>query len=594
MDQIDVPIQFTLPADLDWDTESKQVAALVQSWSTAKAERRPGPVSSWFPAPPNTPPSAVTRDLVVWAKVPAAAPDHAALPRILVTRHSEVCGQLVLVIRPDNPWQRLAATATPPSVDGLVALADMPADLVVYVAAPTPDALAALVCHRSTGEIQSSWHQAQATKALGRLASDPSKYAALAKTLHVHRLTAELDLHVDTSRADLTLIGLQYNTVAYRPVPEHEVAQFSAVFGLRSMPWTTFDSIDAAWSEFCVRGAPETGTCPVILRTPKTTYQSAWTVVHGMYAAWRAIVAREHLTRSRFPRAHADHWLVRAFRAWFNESAPASATDLATLVAAFLASIDMAPSDLPTAAAGADRTVLIPVAVPGSGKTTLARALTQLAPSSIAVIQNDLVGPRSRRGGSFSASVTASLAQFPIVFADRNNHLRDQRITLAQDVRTVYPAARMLYLVWPVARADRDRIVRALTARITRRGESHPTLSSKRVGPRLGSIVANFVNSRDEVDRAEIGEVATGIDWDALGVEKRVGAAAVFCDVFAAPERNLMAAWRGIVRYADAARGWDDDGEMTENEAKEVVAWVMQWEEHLAEQERVAAAAGGS
>ncbi|KAJ3370018.1 hypothetical protein GGF31_004869 [Allomyces arbusculus] len=582
-------VQLTTPADLDWDHESKQVAALVQSWSTAKAERRPGPTSCWFPALPNAPPSAVTRDLVVWAKIPPAAADHAMLPRILVMQHSEVYGQHVLVIRPDNPWPKLAATATPPSVSGPIALADMPAELVVYVAAPKPDALVVLACHHSTGEILSPWHQTQATNALNRLVSDANKYAALAQTLHVHRLTAALELNADTSRADLTLIGLQYNTVAYRPVPAQEVAQLSTYFGLRSLSWATFDSVEAAWPEFCARAAPETGACPVVLRTPTVTYQSTWTVVHGMYAAWRAIVARQFQVRSRFPRAHADHWLVHAFRAWFDESVPGGTTDLATLAPAFLAFIDLPASDLPFAAAGSDRTVIVPVAVPGSGKTTIARALTQLAPSSIAVIQNDLVGPRSRRGGSFSASVTASLAQYPIVFADRNNHLRNQRITLAQDVRSVYPAARMLYLVWPVVRADRDRIVRALTARITQRGESHPTLSSKRVGPRLGSIVANFVNSRDEVDRAEIGEVATGIDWDVLGVEKKVGAAAVFCDVFAPPEKNLMAAWRGIVRYADAARWWDDEGELTEAEAKEVVAWVMQWEENLAEQEKMAA-----
>ena len=130
-----------------------------------------------------------------------------------------------------------------------------------------------------------------------------------------------------------------------------------------------------------------------------------------------------------------------------------------------------------------EKTLIVPIAVPGSGKTALAVALTNLF-GDWAHIQSDDVQTK-RTGPTFLRNVEKSLREKNVVIADRNNHLEKHREEFVDIVRRISgiqkngergPRVRVVALVWRVDELPTGDVHNLLAERIVGRGDRHQCL----------------------------------------------------------------------------------------------------------------------
>ncbi|KAI0250856.1 RNA ligase-domain-containing protein [Lactifluus subvellereus] len=95
------------------------------------------------------------------------------------------------------------------------------------------------------------------------------------------------------------------------------------------------------------------------------------------------------------------------------------------------------------------KTIIMPVAVPGVGKTTISVALADLF--HFGHTQSDDVRAK-KRGPPFVQNVKRLLRDHEVVIADKNNHLRKHREDLRDAVRGMRPPVRLLALNWSLDR----------------------------------------------------------------------------------------------------------------------------------------------
>lgn len=178
--------------------------------------------------------------------------------------------------------------------------------------------------------------------------------------------------------------------------------------------------------------------------------------------------------------------------------------------------------------------VIVPVAIPGSGKTTLARALLYLFPKW-GHFQNDLVsgkGPKAKILNQQCVDFLANLSEDPdagkVVIVDRNNHLLSQRNELMTDLKALFDkkqaaegksTSEFVYICLnfapltlkekgsPANKELWDSTRKLNLNRIFDRGDSHPTIraatkDSKKVHMIMGMFLKNFekVDSVKEPD----------------------------------------------------------------------------------------------
>lgn len=82
--------------------------------------------------------------------------------------------------------------------------------------------------------------------------------------------------------------------------------------------------------------------------------------------------------------------------------------------------------------------LIFPVSIIGSGKTTLARILSNICPLSYCHIQSDNM-PRKFAAKHFLNQVLKGFEGHQVVFADKNNHLEIHREKLTQAFVQRYP-----------------------------------------------------------------------------------------------------------------------------------------------------------
>ncbi|WFD34158.1 RNA ligase (ATP) [Malassezia cuniculi] len=130
-----------------------------------------------------------------------------------------------------------------------------------------------------------------------------------------------------------------------------------------------------------------------------------------------------------------------------------------------------------------EKTLIVPIAVPGTGKTALAVALHRLFPAW-AHVQSDDVQTK-RTGPTFLRNVESALRDKTVVIADRNNHLEQHREEFVDIVRRVSgpqrggglgPRVRLVALFWRVDELPTADIHELLAQRIVDRGERHQCL----------------------------------------------------------------------------------------------------------------------
>ena len=122
--------------------------------------------------------------------------------------------------------------------------------------------------------------------------------------------------------------------------------------------------------------------------------------------------------------------------------------------------------------------VLAPIATIGCGKTTVAIALTKLY--DWGHIQNDNITGQRGRPLQFVTQVTHSMAQHPVVIADRNNHQTRERDQLIRDVSKVVPETRFVALHYVHdPKSQKSAAIRRITQeRVLSRGDNHQTIQA--------------------------------------------------------------------------------------------------------------------
>ncbi|KAI4164088.1 MAG: hypothetical protein LQ342_002324 [Letrouitia transgressa] len=145
--------------------------------------------------------------------------------------------------------------------------------------------------------------------------------------------------------------------------------------------------------------------------------------------------------------------------------------------------------------------ILVPIASIGCGKTTVAIALTKLF--EWGHVQNDNITGKQNRPKQFATQVCNSLAAYPAMIADRNNHQKRERKQLIEDVRSVIPDAHFVALHYVHdPKPEMLPMIRKVTQqRVLERGDNHQTIQagSKSQDLIIG-IMEGFLHRFEPVD----------------------------------------------------------------------------------------------
>ncbi|KAJ3276984.1 hypothetical protein HDV01_000036 [Terramyces sp. JEL0728] len=145
----------------------------------------------------------------------------------------------------------------------------------------------------------------------------------------------------------------------------------------------------------------------------------------------------------------------------------------------------------------ADKVLLLPIAVIGAGKTTLARTLCNLY-KEIGHIQNDNV-IQKKSAPVFEQNIMNEFLKKRIVFADRNNHLFQHRLSVSQKFKMEYPNGAIVALNYNIASMDRKQVIEITSKRVEARGENHQCITPSKT-PDFPRIISGFVHKRDGLD----------------------------------------------------------------------------------------------
>ncbi|KAA1477434.1 hypothetical protein DENSPDRAFT_584999 [Dentipellis sp. KUC8613] len=147
------------------------------------------------------------------------------------------------------------------------------------------------------------------------------------------------------------------------------------------------------------------------------------------------------------------------------------------------------------------KTVIMPIAIPGCGKTAVSVALAHLF--GFAHTQSDDVHAK-KAGPAFIRNVTTLLKSHDVVIADKNNHLVQHRHALREATQSMTPRVRLLALNWALDRPA-AMIHRICADRILARGENHQTLRAEGPAGAHEEVLWQFIRgaeplSADEAD----------------------------------------------------------------------------------------------
>lgn len=140
-----------------------------------------------------------------------------------------------------------------------------------------------------------------------------------------------------------------------------------------------------------------------------------------------------------------------------------------------------------------ERILIIPIGVPGVGKSTICRALSSLLGAKI--IENDSLDKKSQ---DFTNIVVESLLYNDIVIADRNNHLMTQRNKLVESCKSYIPNLKIFVMNWNIPK-DISKYRDILYERLVNRGDNHLTLTSK--NENLKEVIDSFLQKRNPLDK---------------------------------------------------------------------------------------------
>ncbi|CAG8730105.1 12657_t:CDS:2, partial [Cetraspora pellucida] len=140
------------------------------------------------------------------------------------------------------------------------------------------------------------------------------------------------------------------------------------------------------------------------------------------------------------------------------------------------------------------KTLLVPVATIGCGKTTIALALASLF--KFGHVQNDNITAKNTRS-EFHNSILKEFDNKNVVIADRNNHVRQLRQSLIESITNRYPDIRIVALYWNHS-TNIDEIFQMTSQRVALRGRNHQSLTPD--NPKYKSVIWSFLDKFEPLD----------------------------------------------------------------------------------------------
>ncbi|KAG1834983.1 RNA ligase-domain-containing protein [Suillus subalutaceus] len=169
------------------------------------------------------------------------------------------------------------------------------------------------------------------------------------------------------------------------------------------------------------------------------------------------------------------------------------------------------------------KTIILPVAIPGCGKTAVSIALASLF--NFGHTQSDDVQAK-KSGSAFIRNVVNLLEDYDVVIADKNNHLRQHRDSLREAGAKMDPPVRLLALNWSLDRPQAT-IHRICGDRVFARGDKHQTLRADTLAKAHEDVIWQFIRSSEELADQEV-DVSIEMDIEDT-LEEAVGRAVAAC-----------------------------------------------------------------
>ncbi|KAL0581130.1 tRNA ligase [Marasmius crinis-equi] len=154
------------------------------------------------------------------------------------------------------------------------------------------------------------------------------------------------------------------------------------------------------------------------------------------------------------------------------------------------------------------KTIIVPVAIPGCGKTTVAVALAHIF--GFGHTQSDDVQAK-KAAPVFLKNVNDLLKKHDVVIADKNNHLKQHRAQLHEIARSLSPPARLIALNWALDKPQ-STIHRVCGDRVLLRGDNHQTLRADVTpGKSHETVLWQFITNTEALADNEVDDI---IDMD--------------------------------------------------------------------------------
>ncbi|KAL1925305.1 uncharacterized protein VTP21DRAFT_188 [Calcarisporiella thermophila] len=149
-----------------------------------------------------------------------------------------------------------------------------------------------------------------------------------------------------------------------------------------------------------------------------------------------------------------------------------------------------------------DKTLILTVATPGCGKTTISLALAEIF--GFGHIQNDNI-PGKKPMRNFCKAILEEFSGKNVVIADKNNHTHQLRRDLIMSIREKIKQLRIIALYWSHEEKPAEEIAQKTLERIRRRGENHQSLTPGS-NANYSEVVFNFLHSFEPFDRDMMGD----------------------------------------------------------------------------------------
>ncbi|KAH0834656.1 RNA ligase-domain-containing protein [Lanmaoa asiatica] len=345
-------------------------------------------------------------------------------------------------------------------------------------------------------------------------------------------------------KSGLYLHGINETRKEFHTLPTHVVDAFAEEWGFLKTTTVVYDTLEETkkftdeiaktgeWKGeplegFVVRTHivdPKPGSPPHGPRPPYPTGSSFFFKVkfdepYMMYRNWREITksllsAKDLLNDTKLPTSKMKRKETQVYLKWVRNEIETNRTafqgyaqgkGIITNRERFLSWLGteqgkVALSDLEESDQGIkefDKTVIVPVAVPGCGKTSVSVALAHLF--GFGHTQSD----DAKSAPAFIKNVINLLKQHDVVIADKNNHLRQHREALREAVAKIYSPVRLLALNW-VLDQPQTTVLRLCGDRIFDRGDKHQTLRADKVRKSHENVIRQFIIRTEELANSEV------------------------------------------------------------------------------------------